>query len=1104
MDALALVGEVTTLADRMVSGQEGFGIVKNTRIPFPGRPGLAVIILLVALASMAGNSHAQTFHKTLGTPTANEYGQCVQASPDGNFFVGGSKGDSALIMKVGPMGNVLWSMCTRPIPVYKNVIFHLEPAPDGNMIATGNGQESPALGYGHTFILKFDLDGNVLWATRPPVDRAIWTHRTLPVSGSEYMLLSEVYDMGSPTFPDLFTARLDATTGALIAHSPLLDYIPTNSYIDDIRCATKGLGGNVYIGGRIYLNGSAPTGMRPFITKFDPTGTHLWSKYLMFPNTASARVYGSDIAFTGDSLILSYFGDLNGASTNYSVGLMRADTMGNVAWTKDYKIQGYTAAMSFAVMQLPYGYALSGYATSGNNRDLFVIATDHAGQVLWARKFGTPTTVEDLYQPFTPNAMAVGSDILLTGTRQSGGNSDILLARMDQNGNIDCLTNAPLTIQTTTVAPFSAVLNPQPVPDQITMSAIPAPVSVPLIQDLCPAIGLDLGSGGLLCDTITLDATTPNASYTWSTGSHDPSIEADAPGTYWVEVTVECCVYTDTVVFQPGPPPSAAFTVPGTTCDPLIAPTNTSTGATAYLWDFGDGTTATGEQPAHEYAAPGVYTISLTATSACGSDDATMDVEIIAMTGTLGITGPDTLCEGASGTYSAVLTGTTPASVLWSTGETTYDIQVSPDGPLLLQVDVEDANGCLYSAELPLEVSPSPSAAFQFNALRCDTLITFQDQSTHATTWHWDLGNGQASTLASPTGLFPGTGTYSVQLVAGNACGTDTVVQELVLGPEGALSLLGPDTLCSGETGTFTAQLQGAAMASVEWTPVTGDQSVIQATFNSNTLLGVTVTDDQHCRYTAMLPIAVIPAPDAGFTVLATPCDSLVSFTNTSSNAEGFLWELGNGATSEAWAPTIIIPEGDTVLVTLIAFNACGVDTARRQAWSDPGPVLQLLAPGRICSGDPFPLTLSYPSHLADILWSTGDTIMSINVVPVEGQTITVTAASDEGCLLSASYTVHFSGDGGSSPVYIPNVFTPNNDGINEVFMPVIEEGFLRLMIFNRWGGLIYETTQPDMGWRGDHGGRPVPDGTYVYILNWFDVCGNQERETIGHVTLLR
>ncbi len=70
-------------------------------------------------------------------------------------------------------------------------------------------------------------------------------------------------------------------------------------------------------------------------------------------------------------------------------------------------------------------------------------------------------------------------------------------------------------------------------------------------------------------------------------------------------------------------------------------------------------------------------------------------------------------------------------------------------------------------------------------------------------------------------------------------------------------------------------------------------------------------------------------------------------------------------------------------------------------------------------------------------------------------------------------------------PVYsLPNVFTPNDDGQNDKFIPFpyrfVEQ--IDLKIFNRWGGLVFETTNPDINWDGTNlNGSPLPDGTYYY-----------------------
>src|SRR5690606_21972738 len=99
---------------------------------------------------------------------------------------------------------------------------------------------------------------------------------------------------------------------------------------------------------------------------------------------------------------------------------------------------------------------------------------------------------------------------------------------------------------------------------------------------------------------------------------------------------------------------------------------------------------------------------------------------------------------------------------------------------------------------------------------------------------------------------------------------------------------------------------------------------------------------------------------------------------------------------------------------------------------------------------------------------------------------------------------VSHTGIGGMGTAYIPNVFTPNKDGINDYFAAAIPDGFVSMTIFNRWGNEIYLTTDINQPWRGDFKGSPVPDGTYVYLIKWNDMCTNTPENIIGHVTLLR
>ena len=92
---------------------------------------------------------------------------------------------------------------------------------------------------------------------------------------------------------------------------------------------------------------------------------------------------------------------------------------------------------------------------------------------------------------------------------------------------------------------------------------------------------------------------------------------------------------------------------------------------------------------------------------------------------------------------------------------------------------------------------------------------------------------------------------------------------------------------------------------------------------------------------------------------------------------------------------------------------------------------------------------------------------------------------------------------------FIPNAFTPDGDPLNHSFLPVFTSGFdpqdYHLLIFNRWGEVIFESYNSANGWDGNYAsGEPVADGVYVYAIDFGDLLSDERYEVRGHVTLLR
>jgi gliding motility-associated-like protein len=119
--------------------------------------------------------------------------------------------------------------------------------------------------------------------------------------------------------------------------------------------------------------------------------------------------------------------------------------------------------------------------------------------------------------------------------------------------------------------------------------------------------------------------------------------------------------------------------------------------------------------------------------------------------------------------------------------------------------------------------------------------------------------------------------------------------------------------------------------------------------------------------------------------------------------------------------------------------------------------------------------------------------------------TILLEAISEYGCKDSTKRTVVSEED---LLIYVPNTFTPNKDGLNDVFLPQVTEGVdpqdYSLRIFNRWGELIFETRNLNQGWDGTYQGKVVKDGSYVWQMEFKKKDDIERVIKTGSVNLLR
>jgi len=155
---------------------------------------------------------------------------------------------------------------------------------------------------------------------------------------------------------------------------------------------------------------------------------------------------------------------------------------------------------------------------------------------------------------------------------------------------------------------------------------------------------------------------------------------------------------------------------------------------------------------------------------------------------------------------------------------------------------------------------------------------------------------------------------------------------------------------------------------------------------------------------------------------------------------------------------------------------------------------------------------MNMSTNAQSFIWDFGDNSGTSNAVapshqyPEESAQYLVTlTAYNEYCVDSAKLNIIVQ----DNPIsYIPNAFTPDGEGLNEIFQPIFFTGFdpstYNLTIFNRWGELIFESNHYAKGWGGTYGEKPCPEGTYIYQISFKHADNDNVSLVRGHFSLLR
>lgn len=638
----------------------------------------------------------------------------------------------------------------------------------------------------------------------------------------------------------------------------------------------------------------------------------------------------------------------------------------------------------------------------------------------------------------------------------------------------------------------------------------------------------------------------PNASstYAWtisngtiSSGQGNDTIfvnwsSTPGPGTVTVIETTDLGCSSDPItlpttvnVILTPPAPTGPTTLCANQAQGQVYSTLSTPGST-YNWIASGGTIISGNGTSSvtvDWTTAGPATVALwyeetsvTVDTVCFGISDTIYVTLSPVPNTSAITGNNASCINDTIPFNVINTGgstynwtITGGSVL--SGNTTNAITAiwSTAGTAVVSVTETNSFGCTGDpVTYSVTVNPLPIVSAGVN----DTICTGDTTSLNASggiQYNWTPSAGLDNpTIANPSAFPTSTTTYTVYVTDGNGCENNASVTIAV----NALPIVSAGTNTAICIGTPTT-LNATGATTYVWSPSSGLSDPLiaspQANPTSTTTYTVTGTDQNGCSNSAQIMVTVNLLP------LAIAIDDTIlcngsSITLTASGGVQYQWSPTTGLNNPNIQNPVAGPSDPTTYTVVVTdVNGCTDD---EEVFVDinPQPVagfeVDTIARRVDCDGINIKL-INQSTDAVDYNWNLGDGTFSTNDNPVNqypfGASVNIILiATNNGCADTMSMPLDF----GNLEDYLkglPNSFTPNNDGINDCFDLRKRLDFVECStwkIFNRWGEVVFESTNNDHCWNGKKNGSgdPCPEGTYFYVLKV------KEAALKGSVTLIK
>lgn len=594
----------------------------------------------------------------------------------------------------------------------------------------------------------------------------------------------------------------------------------------------------------------------------------------------------------------------------------------------------------------------------------------------------------------------------------------------------------------------------------------------------------------------------------------------------------------------------AAIPVQSSFCNGLeVSLTNQSLNSFFWSWDFGvpfDNTdVSTAQNPTYTYPGPGTYTITLIANPGWScSDTATANYTVFPEIDPI-ITVGEYACANQLDTYDFGGAATFVANngaVLWNFGANSIpstSTLLNPQGVIFngneavhsITLTATASNGCSEDTTITIVNPPDPIADIPNQVTFCDGLTyTFGNNSQNATDYWWEFNtifNGDYSDDFEPQFSFPDTGSFNIQLIASSpfTC-PDTATTTIEIHGNLIPSFPAQNAQCLS-TNSFDFQALGAQtnFASYLWdfgspeiplSTIANPQN-IQYDQEGTYIVTLTITDNG-CTESYIDDVWVPLNPSLSSSILpSSGCPPVFGTFNANASSPTQLfyeWDFGDGTVSYQPENLHIYNSPGVYDVSLMVYTINGCIDTLYESMSNAIVVHPLPSAGfsivpqtvDILNSNTTVSDLSNGGTSCIYSMSDGGNSTECNFSyewsEAGIQSITQTVSNEFGCIDQATGEVIVNG----FLFYAPNSFSPNEDGVNDFWIPQFTGiSNYEMEIYDRWGQIIFKTNNPNEAWTGNvlNGRHFAANGVYYYQVSMKDLV-ELSHEFKGHIVLFR